>query len=230
MDLAIIIPAAGIGSRLGKNIPKAFVKIQGKTLLEYCLASIQAINIVGANMKILVGVPAGNVALAQQILGEQVMVYAGEKERGETVAKGVALLANQPVDYVIVHDAARPFASSDLYQRLIAATVKSPAVIPVLDSVDSLKRVNDYGEVVANVARKDIKIVQTPQIYQYSLLQKAFQTGDTSTATDESELVINLGQPVTTIPGEMSAKKLTTIEDLEYFNFLLAGKEKKLCE
>lgn len=225
-NVSVIIPAAGQGNRLGAGVPKAFLQYKNKTLIEHVLDTLEKVNSI---KRILVGVPAEKIVAAKQLLKDRAEIYVGGTERGNTVSLGLQKLAATTDSYVLVHDAARPFITKDLVERLLVAVRKTPAVIPVIPVKDSLKLLDEQQEVADNLPRNKIVAVQTPQAYQLDLLKVAYKKGNPQLATDESELVMNMGHKVKTIPGEEIAHKITTPADIAFLEYLLnsRGKEEK---
>jgi len=136
MSIAVIIPAGGSGERLGAKVPKALVQLGGRTLIEHAVANMAPIA-----DQIIVAAPAGLEGKFQELLGSEVTVVTGGITRTESVAAGLRLVSKD-IKFVLVHDAARALASTDLARRVIKELQSgADAVIPGLKVVDTIKRV-----------------------------------------------------------------------------------------
>jgi len=215
--LAIVVVAAGSGTRLGHETPKAFVELHGRTILEHALHGV-----FGAThaAQVIVVAPAPLVAQARTIAERAagaasgyVTVVAGGDTRQASVAAGLRALADG-VDAVLVHDAARALAPSALIDRVASAVLAGgeAGVIPALPVVDTVKRV-DGDAVVGAVDRSDLVHVQTPQGFPRTELLAAY-AGATDDHTDDAALYAAAGHRVATVPGEPRAFKITTPWDL----------------
>lgn len=208
-DAVAIVPAAGSGTRLGAEVPKAFVGLCGQTMLERAVDGLLASGVVS---RVIVGVPPDRVREAADLLDGRAEVVAGGAERPDTV-RGALEIAGDP-DFVIVHDAARPLTPVDQIRRVVAALRGGiAAVIPVLPVVDTIKAVDANGVVLGTPERAGLRAVQTPQGFQTAVIRRAYGTG-AGTATDDAALVENLGVPVHTVAGDPLAFKITTPLDL----------------
>jgi 2-C-methyl-D-erythritol 4-phosphate cytidylyltransferase/2-C-methyl-D-erythritol 2,4-cyclodiphosphate synthase len=204
--IAAIIAAAGSGERFGASIPKALIQLGGRTLLEHAVASISAVA-----DQIVVTAPAGYEEQIKKLVGDDITVVTGGATRSESVRAGLAAIKG--ADFVLVHDAARSLASVDLAKRVVASLKGGAvAVVPVLPVVDTLQQVGADNNVVAAVDRAQLRRVQTPQGFTYSVLQEVHQGAQD--ATDDSTLALNAGHTVQTIIGEERALKITTPSDL----------------
>jgi 2-C-methyl-D-erythritol 4-phosphate cytidylyltransferase/2-C-methyl-D-erythritol 2,4-cyclodiphosphate synthase len=140
----------------------------------------------------------------------------GGATRQESVRAGLEALAAEAPDIVLVHDAARPFLSSDLIDRAIAAAAKAGAAVPGLPVVDTVKRVDERGVVLETVPRQTLRTVQTPQAFAFDKLLEAHRRAAAARRndfTDDAALAEWAGLPVTVFAGEMRNVKLTTAED-----------------
>jgi 2-C-methyl-D-erythritol 4-phosphate cytidylyltransferase len=226
---AVVLTAAGAGTRLGLPGPKALVELAGVPLVVHAARRLAASGVVAS---IVVTAPPGRVAgfralLAGPVrpgLGVPVTVVEGAASRQASVAAGLAALPPE-VDVVLVHDAARALASPDLV-RAVERAVRSGhrAVVPGLPVADTIKQVGPVVDgaapVVATVDRAGMRAVQTPQGFDRALLDAAHTAGahragdEATAATDDGALVEALGEQVWVVPGEESAMKITTTRDL----------------
>jgi len=219
---AAIIAAAGMGHRLGANLPKSLVKLIDKTLLEHAVA-----NLAPVAQLLIITAPAGYEKEYKKILGEEVEVITGGVLRSDSIRIAMAKIPNN-YEYVLVHDAARALASTRLASEVINQLIRGQqAVIPTLEVIDTIKEVDNQGYVRNTLNRASLKIVQTPQGFNRSVLERAHQASED--ATDDAALVEALGIKVKTIAGEDQAFKITTKGDIKTaINFLLPDNQKQL--
>lgn len=213
--IAAIIAAAGSGERFGASIPKALIQLGDKSLLAHAVAALAPVV-----DQIVVTAPAGFEDQIRDIVGVEIDVVTGGATRSQSVARGLAVV-NPNTQYVLVHDAARALASTELASRIISALKdgNEVAVIPALAEIDTVKIVDADGYVISTPDRSTLKRVQTPQGFSYAVL-KAAHTTDIN-ATDDAVLVANAGHKVKIIEGEERALKVTTPSDLAAaINFL----------
>lgn len=212
-----VVVAAGWGARLGLDMPKALVMVAGHPMLYHSLAAIGAAPSVDA---VVVVAPPGHLTetegLTRDAPARAAMhaVVPGGETRQESVRRG--LEACPGADVVLVHDAARPLVSSDLFGRVLHA-LDGPAVgaVPVVAVHDTVKRVRD-GVVVETVPRAEIGLAQTPQAFAAEQLREAHRRADErgDRATDDAMLLEVEGLRVVAVPGEPENFKVTTAEDL----------------
>jgi len=219
---AAIIAAAGMGHRIGADLPKSLIKLIDKTLLEHAVA-----NLAPVAQLLIVTAPAGYEKEYKKILGEEVEVITGGVLRSDSIRIAMAKIPNN-YEYVLVHDAARALASTRLASEVINQLIRGQqAVIPTLEVIDTIKEVDNQGYVRNTLNRASLKIVQTPQGFNRSVLERAHQASED--ATDDAALVEALGIKVKTIAGEDQAFKITTKGDIKTaINFLLPDNQKQL--
>ena len=214
--VAVIVPAAGKGERLGPGAPKALRELGGFPLLVHAVRTLVAARSVDL---VVVAAPPDPQGLAevQRLLADlpgDTRVVAGGESRQESVALALAALP-EGGDVVLVHDAARALTPVDVIEAVVAAVRGGAgAVIPVLPVADTIKAV-EGDQVSATVDRSTLRAVQTPQGFTRDILAKAHAAADpTLPATDDAGLVEALGLPVRTVPGHAEAFKITTPFDL----------------
>ena len=212
---AAIIAGAGMGHRLGAEIPKALIQIQGITLLERAFISLSKVV-----DEIVITAPAGYEEQFKAIVGQSAEVVTGGVLRSDSIR--VALKALSPsVESVLIHDAARALASSALAARVLDELRSGQsAVIPVLKVIDTIKEIDRDGFVRATPDRSSLVTAQTPQGFNRQVLERAHSASDD--ATDDAALVEAIGVKVKTIEGEVSAFKITTKEDISQALLLLS--------
>jgi 2-C-methyl-D-erythritol 4-phosphate cytidylyltransferase/2-C-methyl-D-erythritol 2,4-cyclodiphosphate synthase len=210
MNVAVVLVAAGNGERLGAGIPKALVEVGGKSLLEHALIAIQAFN---PSQLVVVAhedhIPEFEMQVRANYAGKFSIAPGGDSRQG-SVANGVALVTEE---LVLIHDAARCFATAALFTSVAQALSSSDAVIPVIPVADTVKRVSG-SSVLATEDRSTLRLSQTPQGFKTAALKSALQN-TSAEFTDEAALVQSLGFAVESVPGEAVAFKVTTGSDLD---------------
>ena len=204
---AAIIAGAGMGHRLGADIPKALIQIDGVTLIERAFAALSPVV-----DEIVITAPAGYEESFRAIVGDSATIITGGVLRSDSV--NLALKSLSPsIKYVLVHDAARALATSNLASRVLAELLSGEsAVIPALNVTDTIKEVDRDGYVRNTPDRSVLRAVQTPQGFSVDILKRAHEAS--ADATDDAALVEALGIKVKTIPGEARAIKITNPEDI----------------
>jgi 2-C-methyl-D-erythritol 4-phosphate cytidylyltransferase len=221
-DVAVLVPAAGQGVRLGPGGPKALRSLRGEPLLVHAVRRVAAAPSVGC---VVVAAPADSAAAVRELLSSisgpvEVLVVAGGASRQTSVAAALAVVPDR-YDIVLVHDAARALAPPELVERVAAAVREGhPAVIPVLPVVDTIKHVQSSGEVMATLDRSVLRTVQTPQGFLRSTLVEAHAAA-VDDHSDDAGMAEKIGVRVWTVPGEESALKITRPFDLAVAELLL---------
>ncbi|MCI2424003.1 2-C-methyl-D-erythritol 4-phosphate cytidylyltransferase [Saccharopolyspora sp. K220] len=223
MSVVALVPAAGRGVRLGAGMPKALVPVNGESLL---LRAVRGLLAAGCVQHVVVAAPADQVDVVAAELAElpSAHVVVGGAERTDSVRRALDAVEQVAPDarVVLVHDAARAFTPASVIREVVAAVEQgAPAVIPVLPVTDTIKRVDDAGNVVSTVDRSRLRAVQTPQGFAIDVLRDAYAAaGDV--ATDDAGLVERIGGNVHTVDGHPRALKITTAFDLAVAESVLA--------
>ena len=231
-EACAVLTAAGSGSRLGCEVPKALVELSGRPLVWWAARGLRA----GGVGTIVVTAPAASLdefrAGIADIGGVEV-VAGSDRSRQASVALGLAALGQRNEgDVVLVHDAARPLTPAQVTARVIdAVRAGAGAVIPVLPVTDTLKSVDASGVVTGTPRRADMVAVQTPQGFRWDVLTRAHEAGaslgadEAVAATDDAGLVEAIGTVVHTVAGDERSLKVTRPLDLSLAQ-LLAGQER----
>lgn len=238
MTVAAILAAAGRGTRLAAgaagggapgaatHMPKALRELAGVPLLVHAVRALAAATPVD---RIVVVAPPAAVAEVTTLLPAdlpvKLTVIAGGETRRQSVALGLAAL-DPDVDVVLVHDAARPLAPTELVERVAAAVLAgAEAVVPGVPVADTVKQVAADGVVTQTLDRTTLRAVQTPQGFRRSVLaaaHAAFPDMDEDAVSDDAALVELLGRPVRVVTGSEEAFKVTRSIDLVLADAILA--------
>jgi 2-C-methyl-D-erythritol 4-phosphate cytidylyltransferase len=216
MKVSAIIPAAGMGIRMGSNIPKQFLLLDGKPILHHTLTVLDQCSVVN---EIVLVVSEKEIENSRQPIQDShpkvTRIIAGGKERQDSVYNGLQSLDSE-TDIVVVHDGVRPFVSADLIHETVEAARDFGAAITAIPVSDTIKKVNEEGLVECTVDRNGLWRVQTPQTFQVSLLKDAFAKAqaDNFYGTDEGALIEYLGREVKVVSGSEFNIKITRPEDL----------------
>ncbi len=226
MKASAIIVAAGSGVRLGSNVPKAFVKIAGRTMLSYSLTTVRPINSIE---ELVITVPEGfeNAARAEVAaagLGIPVKITVGGIERQDSVRIALELTSAES-DLVIVHDAARPLATPEIFDACLNAASRAGGAIAAIPVSDTLKRVAD-STITATIARAGLWQAQTPQAFRRAVLVAAHQRAvrEKIAATDDADLVERTSARVEVVEASTSNIKITTPADLAIAEAIIAAR------
>lgn len=228
VDVAVIVVAAGSGTRLGRAEPKAFVPLGGRSMLAHALDGVFGMR---EAVQLIVVAPDAELNRARAIVAASAgpavgytSVVVGGASRQLSVAAGLAAVA-PGVGVVLVHDAARALTPSAQFEAVIAAVrTRGAGVIPALPVVDTIKRVDADGLVRETVDRSELAAVQTPQGFVRSELDEAY-ADPSADFTDDAALLQSFGHSVGTVAGDERAFKITTAWDLARVERLLAERE-----
>ncbi len=215
--ISVILAGGGRGKRIGKKVPKSFLKINRKYLFLYSLEKFNSLSEVKEIILILPGeriTPDLKNKLMKRFSKLKNIVEGG-RERQDSVYKGLKYI-DKNTDIILVHDIARPFVSKKLIKKVIEGTKKYRACIPVIPSTDTLKIVED-NFVKKTLEREKIFRVQTPQGFLREILLKAYRKAKEKKikCSDDSQLVENTGIRVYTVEGERENIKITFPIDLK---------------
>ena len=218
MEFAAIVVAGGDGSRAGGNVPKQFRLLAGESVLRRSLRLFTAHDEIGAVQAVIRHADVVSYDAISAGLPKCLPAVPGGKTRQASVLAGLESLLSIAPRFVLVHDAARPFASPALIHRAISAARKTRAAIPAVAVSDTIKRVDGAGNVIDNIERSALRAVQTPQAFAYEPLLNAHRRASSegrNDFTDDAALMEWAGVPVATFEGETSNMKLTAADDFE---------------
>lgn len=212
--LAVIIVAGGKGLRMGGDIPKQFLVVNGKPILMH---TIQRFYEFDPSMQIVVVLPKDQQTywdgLCQQYRFSLPFTVAdGGTERFHSVLNGLAAVSAD-AQLIGVHDGVRPYVSVEVIRRCYEAAATHGAAIPVTEVFETLRHLTPDGGSLT-VPRSEYKLVQTPQVFQADLLRKAYQQPFTPAFTDDASVVEAMGHTITLVEGNRENIKITTKADL----------------
>ncbi len=229
MNVSVILPAAGLGTRMGREKSgtsrKQFMLLEGAPILIHTIRKFLRSPSV---TEIVVALRAEDMDWARGLILQEhpvkpVRVVEGGESRQQSVENALATLAPD-TDLVAVHAAVRPFIDSDLVERVIAEAAKTGAAIVGIVPVDTVKQVHK-NKIRATLSREHLVMAQTPQVFRFELLQRAFEKArkDGFTGTDESSLVERLEEiEVSVVQGSDRNIKITKPTDMELARLFLS--------
>jgi 2-C-methyl-D-erythritol 4-phosphate cytidylyltransferase len=218
--IAAIIAAAGVGTRMGHQIPKPYLHLARKPILAHTLKVFEAVPEI---QEVTVVVHPEDLDFCQDNviapfgLKKVLRLVPGGKERQDSVYHALKALKHEDeLEIVLVHDGVRPFVTPEQIHQVIDAARRYGAAVLGLPAQDTLKRVTSEGKVHQTLERADIWQIQTPQAFQAPLLWRAFTEAYSRNfyGTDEASLLEELNHPVAVIPGSPFNLKITTPDDL----------------
>jgi 2-C-methyl-D-erythritol 4-phosphate cytidylyltransferase len=221
-----LIPAAGVGARMGSAQPKQYVALAGKPMLQHVLDTFAAASSIAHTFVVVSaddGYIGGLLAAAPQFAQRVTLLRNGGATRHESVLNGLHAMREHvgDDDWVLVHDAARPGLTESLLDKLMQAlhddAVGGLLALPV---VDTLKRSED-SRAAATVPRNGLWAAQTPQMFRYALLKSALEQADD--VTDEASAIEALGLQPKLVEGSQRNFKVTLPHDIDLANLYLKG-------
>jgi 2-C-methyl-D-erythritol 4-phosphate cytidylyltransferase len=240
MKVSVVIPAAGLGTRMasapaGKTAKpassKQFLELDGVPVLVHTLrqfAKSSEINeiIVALRQPEIEPFRARLAKDAPEVLKRNPKFVEGGEHRQQSVANGLAAISASADDVVLVHDAVRPFVNETMIHEVIAAARKygaAIAAVPAMDTVKQVERTADGALIKTTIPREKVVMAQTPQGFRYHVLKNAFDeaAADGFVGTDEASLVERSGQQVAVVMGSARNIKITTPADLELAAFYM---------
>jgi 2-C-methyl-D-erythritol 4-phosphate cytidylyltransferase len=248
MKVVVIIPAAGLGTRMapmavgakGKQMKappsKQFTELGGTPVLIHTLRKFAAVDAVdeiwiALRENEIVGFRARLESEAKDVLKKKVELVVGGEHRQQSVENALKAIAAAASDIVLVHDAVRPFVTLEIIQEVIEATEKYGAAIaglPAVDTVKQVERTADGALIKTTIPRAGIVMAQTPQGFRYGVIKKAYDeaTADGFLGTDEASLVERSGHDVAVVMGSPRNIKITAPADMELAEFYLKSADR----
>jgi len=242
MKVVVIIPAAGLGTRMTsaptakakRSAPsKQFTELGGTPILIHTLRKFTshprvAEIFIALRKDEMVGFRERLQSESKDVLEKRVELVEGGEHRQHSVANALKAVSAAADDVILVHDAVRPFVTAEIIDDVIEAAKKHGAAIagmPASDTVKQVDRTADGALITATIPRERVVMAQTPQGFRYGILKKAFDeaAADGFMGTDEASLVERAGGPVAVVMGSSRNLKITTPSDMELALFYLRG-------
>jgi 2-C-methyl-D-erythritol 4-phosphate cytidylyltransferase len=229
MKVSVILPAAGLGTRMGREKSgtsrKQFMLLEGAPIL---IHTIRKFLICPSVTEIVVALRAEDIDWARELIQQErpqkpVRVVEGGESRQQSVENALASLSAD-TDFVAVHDAVRPFIDSELVEKVVAEATETGAAIVGIVPVDTVKKVHK-NKIRSTLPREHLVLAHTPQVFRFDLLTRAFEAArkDAFTGTDESSLVERLEEvEVSVVQGSDRNIKITKPSDMDLARLFLA--------
>jgi 2-C-methyl-D-erythritol 4-phosphate cytidylyltransferase len=213
MDYVIIV-AGGKGLRMGSDIPKQFLPIGGKPVL---MRTLERFREYAADLKIILVLPKAQQAYWQELCKKydfkvEYLLADGGETRFHSVQHGLALIPDDALGVVGVHDGVRPFPSIEVIRRCYEVAREKEAVIPVIPVVETVRHLEKDASIT--VPRDEYRLVQTPQTFDIQLLKKANRQPYNDGFTDDASVVESYGHDITLVEGNRENIKITTPYDI----------------
>lgn len=217
-SVVAVIPAAGLGIRMGGNTPKQYLSLGGMPLLIYSLNVFQHLECI---REVILSVPASDLDYCwREIvkpfgLEKVTQVVAGGPRRQDSVRNGLEAISDQP-DGVLVHDGVRPFIDQYIVRNVIDCAGQAGAAVVAMPIHDTVKRVNHSGIIQETLKREELWQIQTPQVFRYDWLIEAHKQAQLHKwdVTDDAALIERMGYPVSVVEGSCFNIKMTKPDDL----------------
>jgi 2-C-methyl-D-erythritol 4-phosphate cytidylyltransferase len=209
MSIAVIIPAAGTGSRFGGELPKQFHLLAGKPMIQHVIERF----LLDENVSRVI-VPVAEILLPSVKNSERVVWVAGGETRQQSVIRGLA--ETREADLIAVHDAARPLFSEATFHAVVAAAREIGAALPVVPVADTIHLMSNDATIVETLDRSMLAAAQTPQCFRADVLRDVLVRAQLEgiEGTDEAGLAARFGYTVKAVPGDPRNLKITVPEDL----------------
>lgn len=233
-SFAVILPAGGLGKRMGSKIPKQLLPLNGKPVYHYALETFAQMDEIA---EVVLAVPADWKSHFEKELQNFRFAYKlklviGGKERWESVRNGIEALSKE-IEFVLVHDVARPLISHSLILQVLETLETKGSCLVARQAVDTVKMV-ESGKVERTIPRENVYLAQTPQAARVEIFKKLYKKIDENPLgflpTDEASILEHFGEPVYIVPGNSQNDKLTTPADLKRFELFLENLSKENSE
>lgn len=220
MKKFVLITAGGKGLRMGSDIPKQFLPLNGKPVLMH---TIEAFYRYDPKIAIILILPEEQQTYWNDLCKKHSFeithtVTAGGNTRFQSVKNGLNLVIGNGL--VAVHDGVRPFVSQDVIEACFLTAEKYNSVIPVIDIVETVREINDKES--RTVDRNNYKLVQTPQIFNAELIKKAYMQPYSDSFTDDASVIEAMGETIRLVPGNRENIKITTRFDMEIGEIIIS--------
>ncbi|MBM7557859.1 2-C-methyl-D-erythritol 4-phosphate cytidylyltransferase [Halanaerobacter jeridensis] len=229
MKLSVVIPAAGQGKRMKTEKNKQFLMLNDKEILAHTLNKFESASVVD---EVIIVAREEEIDYCKNKLvdnydfGKVTKVIAGGETRQESVYNGLQAVKSTS-NYVLIHDGARPFITAELINKVITAAEKYDAAAVGVPVKDTIKVINSDNMIINTPDRSKLVAIQTPQVFDKELITEAYQNAlaDDFIGTDSASLVERINQTVKLVQGSYENIKITTPEDLEFGERILARRK-----
>lgn len=230
----MILPAGGLGKRMGSKIPKQLLPLNGKPVYRYALETFAQMDKIS---EVVLAVPADWKSHFEKELqgfrfSHKLKIVIGGKERWESVRNGIEALSEK-IDFALVHDVARPLISQSLILQVLETLETKGSCLVARPAVDTVK-IAKSGKVERTIPRELVYLAQTPQAARVEIFKKLYKRIDDNPLdflpTDEASILEHFEEPVYVVPGNSQNDKLTTRADLERFELFLEDLSKENSE
>jgi len=218
MQKSVIIVAGGIGTRMNSDIPKQFLEISGKPIVMHTIEKFYSFD---HSITIVLVLPEQHILLWHKLVEKHnfnipLQLANGGETRFDSVKNGLKIIKN---GIVAIHDAVRPFVSLETIKRAFETAISKGNAIPAIGINDSLRILDNYGN--KPLDRSVIRIIQTPQCFEVTLIKKAYDQPFDSSFTDDASVLEKIGEEINLIEGNQENIKITHPTDLMIANTLL---------
>ncbi len=222
--LAVIIPAAGSGTRMGSRIPKPFLKLRGVSILEHTIQAFAKVDfvsqiVIATSSEWIQEVEAITKSISREL---SFLIIEGGAERQHSIHNALNVISKE-VELIAVHDAVRPFISAGLIKRCYQTALEYGGAIVAVPAKDTIKEVAKDNTILNTPDRSKLWQAQTPQVFQKELLIAAYKSAKTEnfTGTDDASLVERIGGTVKVIEGDRRNLKITFPIDLKVAELIM---------
>ena len=226
MRITLIVPCGGTGERTGLEIPKQYLEIEGRTILNWTLSQFEDIEsiqqlIISADNDYMEQIES---SIPEKFKNKYQIVKEGTS-RFKSIFNTISEI-KEDSEFVMIHDAVRPYTTTELIDRLIQAAIKYRSAVPYLNPTDTIKRIDperDENYVLETLDREILAAVQTPQIFERKIFVKAYKYANKNQfkGTDDSSILEYSNIFPKLIIGDVQNTKITTKNDIEIAKFLL---------
>lgn len=227
---ALIIPAAGAGTRIGTDISKPFIRIEGKTILEHTISRFTGFD---SLVQIVISTTRENRERAEAIRPVipkhiSLNVIEGGAERQDSIFNAIQVVLKD-LELIAVHDAVRPFVTSASIRSCLEAAVNFGAAIPGIPLRDTIKKVTNENRIVETPERRFLRQAQTPQVFRSEIIREAYlyARDHNFSGTDDASLIEYLGKNVVMVEGSRDNFKITYPLDLKLAELLIKKNQQK---
>lgn len=221
----MIVVAGGSGTRMGADIPKQFIELNGRPILMHTLENLEAMD---SAMQLVLMLPENQIPFWNKLVEKHSFsvahkVAAGGKTRFESVRNGLKMVSN--ADVIGVHDGVRPFVSERVVRSCFEMAQSNGAAIPVVPIIQSLRRID--VEPSKAVDRNTYRAVQTPQCFQAEILRKAYELAQGTEYSDDATVVESMGKNIYLVEGNEENIKITSPIDLKLARLIVGTRKRR---